>query len=167
MTLPCSSTAPMRSESPSKAMPRSAPRFAHFRHQVGEIRGYGGIGMVVREMAVHFEEQLGGVHVDLLENAMDHGAGRAIARIGDNLDAAIQMELRRNLVDVGRHGVGAAKLSAAGFEIRALDDVQDILNGFAVQRVRAADALESVVFGRIVAAGDHDGAVGLQVLRRE
>ena len=35
-----------------------------------------------------------------------------------------------------------------------------------VQRARAAHGLESVVLGRIVAAGDHDRAVGLQVLRR-
>ncbi len=41
-----------------------------------------------------------------------------------------------------------------------------VLNRFAVQCARAADALESVVLGRIVAAGDHDGAVGVQVLRR-
>ena len=42
----------------------------------------------------------------------------------------------------------------------------NILDGFAVQRARSADALESVVFGRIVAAGNHDGAVCVQVLRR-
>ena len=35
-----------------------------------------------------------------------------------------------------------------------------------MQRARAADAFEAVVLGRIVAAGDHDGAVRVQVLRR-
>src|SRR5580700_8307205 len=35
-----------------------------------------------------------------------------------------------------------------------------------MQGARAANALESVVLGGVVAAGDHHGAVGLQVLRR-
>ena len=69
--------------------------FADFGDQVREIRGNGGIGMMVGKVAVHLEEQLGGVDVDLFENAMDDRAGRAVARVGDHLDAALEMELRR------------------------------------------------------------------------
>ena len=122
--------------------------------------------MMVRKMAVHLEEQLGGVDVDLLENAMDHRARGAVARVGHHLDAAIEMKLRRDFVHVRRDGVGGGQGSDAGFEIRALDDVEHFLDRFAMQRARAANAFEAVVLGWIVAAGDHDGAVGIQVLRR-
>ena len=40
--------------------------------------------MMVREVAVHFEEQLGGVDVELFENAMHHWAGGAVAGVGDD-----------------------------------------------------------------------------------
>ena len=97
---------------------------------------------------------------------MDDRAGRAVTCVGDDFDAAIQFELRRNLVHVRRDSVGGSQSSLASIEIAALDDVEDFLDGFAVQRARAADAFESVVLRRVVAAGDHDRAVGVQVLRR-
>ena len=77
-----------------------------------------------------------------------------------------KLKLRRHFVDVRRDGVGGGHRSVAGFEIAALDHLENFLDRLAVQRACAADAFESVVFGRIVAAGDHDGAVGVQVLRR-
>ena len=122
--------------------------------------------MMVRETAVHLEVQLGGVDVDLLEYAMNDGAGGAVTRVGHHFDAAIEVELSRHFVDVRRDGVSAGQCSSAAFEIGALDDIEDILNRFAMQRAGAADALEAVVLGGIVAAGDHDGAVGIQFLRR-
>src|ERR1700685_1609157 len=120
---------------------------------------------MVREVAVHLKKQLSGVDVELLKNAMDHRAGRSIARVGDNFDAAIQVELSRHLVHVGSDRVARGQSSAAGFEIGALDNVENFLDGFAVQRPSAANAFEAVVFGRIVASGDHNGAVSAQVLR--
>ncbi len=51
--------------------------------------------MMVREIAVHFEEQLGNVDIELFENTMHDGSGRSVARVGHHFDAAIEMELRR------------------------------------------------------------------------
>ncbi len=140
--------------------------FADPGNQMGQICGDCRVGMMIRKMAVHLEEQLGGVDVELLENAMDYRAGGAVARVGHDFDAAIEMKLRCDLVDVRRHGVGGGQGSRAGFEIRVLDDVEHFLDGFAMQRARSANAFEAVVLRRIVAAGDHDGAVRIQVLRR-
>ncbi len=75
-------------------------RFADFGDQVRQVGGNRGIGMMVREMAVHVEEQLGGVDVELLEDAMHYGAGGAVSRVGHHFDAAIEMKLRGDLVDV-------------------------------------------------------------------
>ena len=120
---------------------------------------------MVREVAIHLEEQLGDFDVELLENAMNHGSGRTVSRVGDYFDAPIQAELSRHFVHVGRDGVAGTQGSPTGFEIAALDNVANFLNGFAMQRARAADAFEAVVLGRIVASRDHNGAMGVQVLR--
>src|SRR6266478_8715006 len=45
-----------------------------------------------------------------------------------------------------------------------LDDPSNVLNGLAVQRSRSTNGFESVVLRRIVAAGNHDCAIGSQVL---
>ena len=50
--------------------------------------------------------------------AMDHRARRAVARVGDHLDAAIEMELRRHLVHVGRDGVGGRQAFRCRFRNR-------------------------------------------------
>ena len=83
------------------------------------------------------------------------------------LDAAIEVELRRDFVNIGRDCIGwyqggPCRVSKS----LTLDDVEHFLDGFAVQGARAADALEAVVLGRIVAARNHDCAVGVEILRR-
>ena len=92
--------------------------FADFGDQVREIGGDGGIGVMVREVAVHLEEQFGGVDVDLFKNAMDHRASRSVARVGDHFDAAIEVKLRRHFVHVGRDGVGGVERAAGRFRNR-------------------------------------------------
>ena len=81
-------------------MPRSALCARDGVLQVLQIGGDGGIGMVVGEMAVHFEEQLGDFAVQPLEQAMHHGPGGAVAGIGDHLDAPLEIELRRDFVQI-------------------------------------------------------------------
>ena len=53
--------------------------------------------------------------------------------------------------------------AGAGFEIAALESAANLLNFLAVNRALAVHHFESVVIGRIVAAGDHDSAVGVQM----
>ncbi len=70
-----------------------------------------------------------------------------------------------DFVNVRCHCIGGGQASAAGLEIGALNDMENVLNRLAMQSARAANAFEAVVLRRIVAAGDHDGAVRVQVLR--
>src|SRR5579862_2008411 len=51
---------------------------------------------------------------------------------------------------------------AAG-EVTGIDQAAQILNRGAMQRTRAADGFEAVELAGIMAAGDHDGAIGLEV----
>ncbi len=97
---------------------------------------------------------------------MNNGSGGSVACVGDYLDAAIEVELRRDFIHIGSGRVHHSHLARAMLEVLFLDEVQDILDGFAVQCAGTAHGLEAVVFRRIVTAGDHDGAVGFGVLRR-
>src|SRR5579863_7094449 len=97
---------------------------------------------------------------------MHYRACGTVARVGDHFDAPVEPELTGHFVYIGCDCVGGAEASAASFKVGSLDDLADFLDGFAVQRACAADAFEPVVLGWIVAAGDHDGAVGVQILRR-
>src|SRR5581483_1895986 len=97
---------------------------------------------------------------------MDDRTGGAVSRVGDNFDPAFDLELRCDFVYIRRDGVGGGERTAAGLKIVAFDDPADFLDRFAVQSAGATDALESVVFGRIVAARDHNRAMRVQVLRR-
>ena len=54
-------------------------------------------------------------------------------------------------------GRGDARLRR--FEIALGDDAEDLLNFCAIDGAFAEHHLEAVVFGGIVAAGDHDSAV--------
>src|ERR1035438_8499500 len=73
------------------------------------------------------------------------------------------MELRGDLVHVRLGDVHASLAARAGQEVAPLDQPPDLLDLFAMNRGRPAHDLETVVLGRIVAAGDHDGCGGLQV----
>ena len=65
MILPFSSTAPMRSASPSKAMPSSAPFACTAPTRSSRFFGHRRVRVVVGEAPVHLAEQLDGVHVQL------------------------------------------------------------------------------------------------------
>src|SRR6202030_3669942 len=54
-------------------------------------------------------------------------------------------------------------LAPAGGEIADIDQPSNFLDFGAVDRPTPADGLESIEFARIVAAGDHHSAVGLEV----
>ncbi len=72
-----------------------------------------------------------------------------------------------DLFDVRASNVHGLDATAAALEVLALDDAAHVLIRFAMQRPRTADGFEAVVLGRIMAAGDHDGPIGIQVLRRK
>ncbi len=76
------------------------------RDQVLQIGRDGGVGMVVGEGAVHIEEQLDGLAVEPLEQAVHGGAGGTVAGVEHDLDTAGPLELGGYLVNVGRDDVG-------------------------------------------------------------
>ena len=77
-----------------------------------------------------------------------------------------KVELRGDLLDVRRDHVGGVlggiPGNLAAREVAGFDHAAKLLDGLAVDGGTAADGFEAVELGRIMAAGDHDGGVGLQ-----
>ena len=94
---------------------------------------------------------------------MEEGAGGAVAGVGDYFNATGELELRGDGVEIGVGDVDGFMGARAGCEIVGFDQTKNFLNGFAVEGAGAADGFETVEFGGIVAAGDHDGSVGVEM----
>ena len=58
-----------------------------------QIRGHRGIGMVIREAAVHVEEQLRYLDVQAFERAVKEGACGSVAGVGDDFNTPREFEL--------------------------------------------------------------------------
>jgi len=119
--------------------------------------------MVIRKAAVHLEEQFGGLAIEPLEQAMHHRTTRAVAGVDDHPNAPREMELRGDLIHVGLRDVRAFDAARTGEEVAPLDQAPDLLYLFAMNGGSPAHDLEAVVLRWIVAAGDHDAGVRLQV----
>ena len=121
--------------------------------------------MVVGKPAVHFEEQLGSdSQFSFSQNAAEDRAGGAVSGVGHHFDAARKLELRGDLIHVGRTRCRMFDaMPAPVSKSPLLNQPENLLNLFAVDRALAVHHLESVIIGRIVAAGDHHAAVGLQM----
>ena len=119
--------------------------------------------MVVREVTVHLEEHLRDFDIQALKNAMDHRPGSPVASVGDHLHASHELESGDDVIHIRSYRVDGALRAVAAFEIARLDGPTHTLNRLAMNGALAAHGFETVVVGRIVAAGDHHGAVGLQV----
>ncbi len=98
---------------------------------------------------------------------MHDRARGSVSRVERRLDAAFEIELRRDRIQVGRNDVHHVMRPATACEVAGIDQPADVLDGFAVEGAGAADGLESVELAGIVAAGDHHRAVGRQVHGRE
>ncbi len=98
---------------------------------------------------------------------MDDGAGGAVAGVEHHLDAAAELELRRELVQIGGDDVHRMLRAMAGGEVAGFDQTANFLNGVTMQRTGAAHGFEAIELAGIVAAGDHNGTVGFEVHRGE
>ena len=116
--------------------------------------------------AVHFEEHFGGVHVEPAQDRTHHRAAGAFARVHHHADAPREMELRRDLLHVGRHRIRRLLAAFAALQVARLDRAANLLNGFPMNRRGPAHHLEAVKLRRIVAAGNHHPAVGAQMKYR-
>ncbi len=94
---------------------------------------------------------------------MHHGAAGAVAGIDHHFDAAREVELRGDFVNVGRNAIGSGLAAIATDQIARFHHAAQILYSLAVDGGGAADGFKSVELGGIVAAGDHDGAVGFEM----
>ena len=127
----------------------------------------------VREVAVRLVVDLDEVERELLLERVDDRAGRAVARVRDDLE---RLELRdidigEDVVDVLFEDVLRLDLARGGLRLeRAFHDgLLDVLEA-RVARNRArllADELHAVVLFRVVAGRDHDAAVEAEMRRRE
>ena len=132
-------------------------------HQLLQVFRLRGVGMMIRKMPIHIEEQLNGVAVQFFQNAPEYGSGCAIACIGHNFDTARQAELTRDFVHIRRRDIEAFQSAGAGDEILRFDDLTNLLNFLAVNRALAMHHFEAVVVGGIVASGDHDAGFRVQM----
>ena len=91
-----------------------------------------GVGVMVGEAAVHFEEHFGGVGVELLEEAVHHGSAGAVAGVDDHLDAARKVELGGDFVDIGRDTIGGGFAALADGKIARFHHAAEVLYSVAV-----------------------------------
>src|ERR1022692_2507100 len=153
----------MRSVSPSKAIPRSAPcrrtaamRGFKFSSTVGSGWRFGKRPTISKNNSVAWQ--------------LSFSSRRCITGPPVPLPASMTTLMRRakwNCAAIsltyGSATSTVCSLPAPVRKIAPLDQPPDLLDLFAMNRGRPAHDLETVVLGRIVAAGDHDGCGGLQV----
>src|SRR5580692_12136239 len=118
---------------------------------MAQILRHGGIGMMIGEPSVHVEEEFGSLDVEPLQQLVHHWSGGAIARVEYDFNSVLEFKLRRDLVDVGIDNVHLLMRALAAQEIAILNQMQNFLDGLAMQGARAANGLESIELSRIVA----------------
>ena len=90
MISPVSSTAPIRSASPSNAMPELRAGAPHLGLEVAQVLGDRGIGMMVGEGAVGLAEERRHLGAERLEGRHGDEAARAVAAVHDHADRPLQ-----------------------------------------------------------------------------
>ena len=163
MMRPSPSIAPIRSPSPSKAMPKSRFSRATSFLQIFQIFRLGRVGMMVGKGAVDLGIEAMMLAGQFGDQLFQRRAGRAIARVPAHAERRELLGAARDAIDIGiQHrllprGAGFARIvPVAGLgHLAQLHDVR------AEERPALEHHLEAVVIGRIVAAGNHDAAVDI------
>ena len=125
-----------------------------------QVFGFGRVGMVVGEIAVHFAEKLGNAAAQCAEQIACISAGHAVARVDDDIHRACQFDVVDDVcLIVGSH-IFFAYIASGGVlhECVLLNGGQQLLNRLSSQRVASQHHFKAVVVGRIVAAGNHHAA---------
>ena len=155
MMPPSSATAPMRSASPSKEMPMSAPSL--LTRAIRSARGWparsgpgNGWGSCRPGRSRARPPRSRSAARGRAPPAAD-----AVAGVDDDLERPGQLDVAGDVVHVSRQRIGAGKLALTGGEVARLDDRPQLLDLLAVDGAVAAAELEAVVLRRVVAAGDH------------
>src|SRR5512133_2489393 len=133
---------------------------AHLRLQVLEVLLDRRIGVVVREPAVHLDEERDDVDPERLEEGDGDDAARPVAGVDHHLEPPLpELEAPLHLGAVRRDDVVAPDAPRAGSELALLDDPAQLLDLLAVEGALPEAELEAVVLRRVVRPGDLTGAV--------
>ena len=125
--------------------------------------------MVVREGAVDFAVQRRHFRADRGEHLRRDRAGDAVARVDDHLEAAVELHVGRDAIDVVLRHVAMLHVARRGRFVEAIlgDARVQVFDRLARQRLAADHDLEAVVVRRIVAARHRDAATRAQLVGGE
>ena len=156
MISPVSSTAPIRSASPSKAMPELRAGPPDLGLEVAQVLGDRRIGMVVREGPVRLAEQRRDLGAEPLEGGDGDEAPGAVAAVDDHAHrprqpVAAEDPFAISLVSTDAVARLPSRTGPPALGDDALPELEDLL---AVEGLPGEDHLEAVELGRIVRPGD-------------
>lgn len=122
-----------------------------------------------RETAVDLTVQRLDIGTDGLEQARAQLAGDTAAGIDNDAQAALDLDVAGDAVDVGLTDIECLEITAPlGHRHAALDDAcVELGDGAAGERFAIDHDLEAVVIGRVVAAGDGNGTAQAQFVGGE
>ncbi|EXI69840.1 MAG: hypothetical protein AW08_00333 [Candidatus Accumulibacter adjunctus] len=143
------------------------PAVAQRRDQILQVFGLRRVGMVVREAAVDGAEQFDEFATEGPEELRRDATGDAVAAVDGDLHRPCQADVAADPRQVRRLHVGAAGLAGTVLQAIGVDALPDALDRLAGQRLAGDDHLQSVVVGRVVAAGDGDATLAAEFVRRE
>ena len=148
-----------------KGQPQFGIQRAHGGNQVLQVFGFGRVGMMVRELAVHVAKEFGDLAAQRAEQLRRHRPRHAVAAVDDDAHRAREAHIRSDARQIrGQHVGGFPRARAVG-EIAVRNALAQRLNMLAKQRLPGDDHFQAVVLGRIVAAGDRYTTVAAEVMR--
>ena len=138
----------------------------HGLNEILEVFDDGGIRMMVGETAVEVVIQSRDATAQLLQNVFRHQTRGAVSAIEYDVHS-LSIDTGKvflEITQVGRDDRGRGHGSRSGRIRPGLDQTLEFLNVFAIQRRFIQTHFEAVVFGRIVAPGDHHASVNGQLI---
>ena len=126
--------------------------------QILQVFRFGGIGVVVGEVAVHFAEEFCDGATQCAEQIAGISTGYAVAGIDHDVHRAGEFDVVNNRGLIGGGEILFAYFAVAGYELVVLNGGEQLLHGFTGQGVAGQHHFKAVVIGRVVAAGNHHAA---------
>ena len=139
----------------------------HRLHQLFQIFRHGRVGMMIRESAVHLDIQQhmagGQAHADFIHQR----AAGAITAVPDDLQLLAFAIVAHHPVGIFLHDVMPADRARAALEIATGRQGAQALNIVTEERIVPQHHLETVIIRGVVRPGQHNPAIGMQVIDGE